>query len=148
MSGDSLLRKMQQAGRACPGHTRRVDGQWLIPEYEQLGMVITSNGMIQYRTRCTICQRDTSAVLPSKVAKMLVAQGRQFEWTRTNPPRDLPKCVHRKCEEKAEEWHHFAPRNTFGVDADDWPVEPLCRTHHREWHDRMDGYRTNQKGVA
>lgn len=133
----------------CP-HPYRSNGSWVVPETCELGIVITSTGGTQYRVRCTICGDDrNNAVLPARLVKTLVAQGRQLTWRRVNPPAErTTRCIHRTCDQFAEEWHHFAPRNTFGWDADDWPVEPLCRAHHREWHDRMDGYQTNRKRLA
>lgn len=41
------------------------------------------------------------------------------------------------CCELGSEWHHFAPYSVFREHANDWPVLPLCRRHHLEWHRKM-----------
>jgi hypothetical protein len=47
-------------------------------------------------------------------------------------------CVVSGCENTGVEWHHFAPKSKFGdVEADMWPVLPLCKEHHDKWHKVM-----------
>ena len=41
------------------------------------------------------------------------------------------------CGSRATELHHWAPRHLFGDDCWHWPTAPLCKRHHREWHDRV-----------
>ena len=35
----------------------------------------------------------------------------------------------------AVQLHHWAPREAFGMAADDWPMSPLCAKCHEEWHE-------------
>lgn len=44
-----------------------------------------------------------------------------------------PACE--RCGDAASEWHHWAPQSVF-VDSNLWPGSWLCRTCHREWHER------------
>jgi hypothetical protein len=69
----------------------------------------------------------------------------KVEWIEVRPPNVYEPCSVRGCPQPGQEWHHFAPRNTFGEEAELWPVMPLCVGHHREWHTRMDGYRWHRQ---
>lgn len=71
-----------------------------------------------------------------------------IEWHQTNEAREYEPCSVGKCQTTPTEYHHFAPRNTFGDQADEWPYLPLCRPHHVEWHQRMDGYRWHRPGIG
>lgn len=66
---------------------------------------------------------------------------------RINASYERDPCCVRGCADTDTEYHHFAPYNTFANDADNWPCLPVCRTHHREWHMRMDGYRWHARRV-
>jgi len=48
-------------------------------------------------------------------------------------------CAVTGCVGKDVEWHHWAPKEFWGADADYWPKVYLCRYHHRLWHDVMSG---------
>lgn len=110
----------------------------------QVEVVFGANGVMAVKLRCGWCRNLTGA-LPKDVV---------WEWLnpfgpvvyRTNQAAD--ECCVTTCSSVEVELHHFAPRNTFADDADDWPVMPLCREHHTEWHTRMDGYRWHRKRVA
>lgn len=116
-------------------HSRKVDDIWIRGERETIEVVRLRNGVISVKLRC-ICG-ELSGGLPKDVV---------WEWLdpfgaivfRTH---DGVQCVVATCTSEETEYHHFAPRNTFLLDADDWPILPLCPAHHREWHQRMDGYR-------
>ena len=56
-------------------------------------------------------------------------------------------CCVRDCSRSDTELHHFAPRSVFGIAADDWPVMPLCRDHHRYWHQLMGNYKLTTTGA-
>ena len=128
----------------CPyNHASRTFGEWMIPTTSEIGVVVTANGGVQYKARCIGCG-NSDAILPVRFIKQYLSDGGTFAWYRANPPKETQPCAHRDCSRPGEEWHHFAPRNTFGIEADDWPVELLCKGHHREWHNRMDGYRTHR----
>ena len=119
---------------------------WTRGENEALGILIQGNGVLKYRTRCRECQKE-STDLPNDVFNKWLA-GDQVVWMRKREPNDYPGCSVLRCPEQGTEWHHFAPRNTFTDDADSWPVLPLCRPHHVEWHTRMDGYRWHAKAAV
>jgi hypothetical protein len=45
-------------------------------------------------------------------------------------------CEHCKQLEFCEE-HHYAPKEFFGDDADNWPTGWLCVECHERWHERI-----------
>lgn len=123
--------------RFCPyAHTGAPDRVWVRGDETRVEVVAKRNGVIDVKLRCDNCGRLTGT-LPRDVV---------WEWLNPFGPMilrasDLSEpCVVAGCESRSIEWHHFAPRNTF-PDADDWPVLPLCRPHHVQWHRQMDGYR-------
>ena len=50
---------------------------------------------------------------------------------------DAPRCVVEGCQNVGSEWHHFAPKHLF-EDAEKWPKEYLCQSHHKEWHEKTN----------
>jgi len=49
---------------------------------------------------------------------------------------DVIYCI--VCDNPHIEWHHIAPQHLaaqFAPDWQDWPVIPLCKRHHKQWHD-------------
>jgi hypothetical protein len=58
---------------------------------------------------------------------------------------DLECCVI-GCQERGVEWHHFAPYYLF-EDANDWPIQPLCRRHHLEWHRKITEAKVEIRGL-
>jgi hypothetical protein len=54
-------------------------------------------------------------------------------------PWPFPVCA--VCGVEGAENHHFAPSEVFGDQAHAWPTAYLCVKHHREWHNRMIGYK-------
>ena len=124
-------------------HTTKVNGIWQQGQENQIEVVTSSNGVIVVKLRCTCGQ--LSGALPRDVV---------WEWLDPFGPvvfrsnEGAETCVIEGCTSIFIEWHHFAPRNTFREQADDWPVLPLCRPHHVEWHSRMDGYQWHRVGGA
>jgi hypothetical protein len=47
--------------------------------------------------------------------------------------RHFESCV--VCGAPATEYHHWAPRHLFGIEAEQWPGAYLCPKHHKTWHD-------------
>lgn len=137
----------------CPKrHSRKVyttpdRGEWQRGEDEELGIVVLGNGCPQIRTRCRACGA-TSGALPYSLIIPWGLKLSDFTWSRVNPPTEYPPCTVRKCPRTPTEYHHFAPYNTFGSAADAWPVMPLCKEHHIEWHQTMNGYQWNRKRIA
>lgn len=123
--------------------TRGTDNVWF--QYVQ------GNGGKKYRFRCLLCGRKSGDV-PHDLIKQWIREGvigaRDLAPPVTRAPRTYPDCSYAGCTATITEQHHFAPRNTFGSDADSWPVLPLCREHHTQWHQRMDGYRWHMRGAA
>lgn len=125
----------------------RDTGTWQRGTDDALGYIIQGNGILSYRLTCRTCGTRSSSV-PKTVAEHLVRNGTPIEWTQVNQPRSKPGCAVTGCTDPGVDNHHFAPRNTFGAEAEAWPVLPLCRRHHVEWHQRMDGYRWHARRTA
>lgn len=139
-----------RARDACTSaHSQKVypPGEWRRGDNEEFGFVVLSNGVVQFRTRCRECGH-TSTALPNGLARGWGLTAVDFTWEQINPPRDHEPCSVRDCRMTPTEYHHFAPYNTFGAAANNWPILPLCRDHHVEWHQRMNGYLWHRKGVA
>lgn len=139
-----------KASDACPErHARKDPGtrRWDTGSSSTLGYIVQGNGTISYRFTCGTCGTRSSAV-PVKVATWLINNGTPVSCTQVNEPLDYPGCTVAGCTDDGVDQHHFAPRNTFGSDAESWPVMPLCRRHHVEWHQRMDGYRWHARRSA
>ena len=132
----------------CPSaHSTPRGGHWTRGANEALGVIICSNGTRQHKMRCRTCG-TTGSPIPARQLSAWGLTPADIEWTRANAPQQYEPCVYSGCTVTPTEYHHFAPRNTFGSDADSWPCLPVCRAHHVEWHQRMDGYRWHRKGAA
>jgi hypothetical protein len=136
---------------ACPHtHTRKdyTDGvgTWIRGSAATFGVLVQGDGRAKYRARCEACGLVSTDI---PVATLREWGGADLiEWSIERPGNDYEACSVLGCDSAGVEWHHFAPRNTFGSDADLWPVLPLCHGHHAEWHARMDGYKRNAKAAA
>lgn len=128
-------------------HTRKTEGLWVRGEDERPGLITCGNGTQQVKMLCNGCGH-TSSPLPYKLVRAWGIRREDIAWEKVNEPIEYAPCVVEGCTVTPTELHHFAPRNTFGVECDLWPVSPLCREHHVEWHRRMDGYRWQRPGVA
>lgn len=61
--------------------------------------------------------------------------------------RDLPvlmpqltsRCA--RCGNRHAEQHHWAPKEIFKGEANDWPTDYLCKKCHDEWHQKMNAAR-------
>lgn len=52
-------------------------------------------------------------------------------------------CSHEMCSDTRTQLHHYFPSKIaaiFGINSDYWPVLPLCKRHHRIWHDCVTWY--------
>lgn len=57
-----------------------------------------------------------------------------------NHANDPIPCEVHGCDSEETELHHFFPRHIRGVEvASLWPVAFLCRKHHAEWHELVEG---------
>lgn len=101
-----------------------------------LGTTRKENGDLQISEWCSGCDR-------------WMAGGWSHQRLRNEhglEPADLPivndyisyadPCAYTGCDNIGSERHHYGPRAVFGDEADNWPVGPLCRPHHQEWHRR------------
>ena len=126
---------------------------WIFPKANtfELGGAIKTNGMIAFRVRCTGCG-NTSWELKKTDFAALMERGILYTWTRdAYAHADTNVCQVKGCGRTDVSFHHFAPRNVFGEEADSYPVLPLCQDHHTGpggWHDRMNGYQWKAKGIA
>lgn len=113
---------------------------------EQTEIVVHRRG-IQVKRRCTNCGTATGALPMQAVWEWIGDLGkpvvRHSDFMEPYPP-----CSYKDCVEPGADMHHFAPRNTFGEDADNWPVMPLCQPHHQEWHRRMTGYSWHARAAS
>jgi hypothetical protein len=101
-------------------------------------VIMLRNGQRQVKLRCRNCGNLVGPIPKSALAEWMADLGVPI--IRQGSDYTYPPCNYRGCQVPGEEMHHFAPRNTFGEDADNWPVMALCKAHHHEWHQRMDGY--------
>ena len=133
---------------ACPSnHARPVNGTWRLGDNERPEKLTCSNGVIQWKAVCRDCN-TTSSALPQRFAAEWLANYDGAPTTRVKPAVEHDPCCVIGCDSTDTEYHHFAPWNTFGAEANDWPVLPVCKPHHREWHSRMDGYRWHKPRTA
>ena len=58
--------------------------------------------------------------------------------------RDQPCAV---CTAPAPSDPHHLDSGVMGSKGDDWTCVPLCRTHHREYHDHGEAHMRRQHGV-
>lgn len=134
-------------------HSRKVydathpRGCWIRGDDEAFGIVFASNGQPHIKARCRHCNQ-TSSALPAAAIRAWGLTVTDLTWQQVNNPIEHEPCCVLGCGATPTEYHHFAPRNTFGVEADNWPCLPLCLPHHVEWHQKMDGYQRNRRGAA
>ena len=129
----------------CDGpHPGKYQGKWRYPVGRTAIRKFTkANGSINYELLCTVegCRFKTSSI-PNVMAEPLLAKLPILAGRHNNSGR---VCSYQGCESTHIEFHHFAPRNTFGLEAENYPIHPLCREHHHHWHQQMDGYRWQQR---
>jgi hypothetical protein len=136
---------IDQRGYCAGPHPEIHEGKWRYPKGRTaLRRFIKTNGAVNYELVCTIegC-RFKSSPIPSAGALPLAAILPVLVDRHSDPK--VTHCCYHGCESTQVEWHHFAPYNTFGVEANNFPVQPLCREHHRHWHVKMDGYQWRQR---
>ena len=107
------------------------------------------NGEARYSLYCKGCDSEHVIQTVDELARLDDRQPRGVVWVIrkyladslgvTRESRDVgeAKCAVRYCTSMETELHHFAPRNMFPDDADDWPTAYLCKVHHHLWHERV-----------
>lgn len=129
----------------CPSaHSTPTPAGWTRGANEAVEQIICADGREQFKMRCRTCNTAGGPVSPATLNAWGLHRG-HIELVRHKDARTYDPCSYRGCTTTPTEHHHFAPRNTFGADADEWPCLPLCRAHHLAWHQRMDGYRWHRK---
>jgi hypothetical protein len=113
----------------------RDTGEWRRGSASSLGVHVLPNGKRSWRDRC-VCGWESAP----PALEVVKAWGGVETWHVDDPPRPWIPCGYKGCPDEGHDLHHFAPKNTFGDDADNWITGFLCRAHHNEWHSRMDGY--------
>lgn len=139
--------------KSCPlNHSTKLyddfgRGAWRRGDDEALFVINLVSGGRHYKMACRSCGQRSGAV-PTAVVEKGWRIADQVEWEENSAPREYDPCVVKDCTVTPTEYHHFAPRNTFGAECDQWPCLPLCREHHVDWHQRMDGYSWHRKGAV
>lgn len=122
-------------------HAYKLDGQpWQRGDDDALGTHTMGNGVTHYRLRCNKCGQQSGAV-PTVLAAEWMRAGEPLAWQTAKTPNTYAPCSYQGCTNPGMHAHHTAPRNTFGPEAEHYPVVYLCQAHHTHWHQRMDGYR-------
>lgn len=124
-------------GGAAPGWCHCQESYmppWAIPETERVAAHRVTNGSIQARIICLACNGWRSYALPHGMLR--IADIATLEIVFDVAERGV--CQVRGCDELGAEVHHWAPRQYFGDEADDWPMAYLCPRHHGEWHKRIN----------
>lgn len=126
-------------------HAAKKYGCWTRGTRDEYGLLVKADGRISHRIRCIACGRLSSDVPLNQIKAWGIED---ITFTDIRPAGQYDACVVVGCEKPGVDEHHFAPRNTFGEEADSWPTAALCRKHHVEWHQRMDGYRWHRQAAA
>jgi hypothetical protein len=108
-----------------PGVHRLTYGQWQIV-----------SGRQEYGVVCTVCDKGRRAMGRKRFQAMGIDPD---ALPRFDSPWSMPYC--QKCGQPGAERHHWAPQALFD-DADQWPMDYLCRACHTRWHQVT---RTNRK---
>lgn len=131
--------------RLCP--YRHTEGSsytpWTLGGPNEVTEVIVHRRGRQVKRRCLNCGALSGAIPMQAVWNWYGALGEPV--VREGDMDPYPPCSYRGCTAPGMDEHHFAPKNTFADDADNWPVMPLCQHHHHEWHQLMDGYQWHRR---
>lgn len=137
-------------GTLCPYRNQHTWGgsryPWTLGGPQEQTEIIKHRRGIQVVRRCLNCNTRSGAIPMQAVWEWIDRLGTPV--IRYGNLASYPPCSYTECTAPGVDLHHFAPSNTFGPDADNWPVMPLCGEHHREWHRRMSGYQWNAKAAA
>jgi hypothetical protein len=129
-------------------HAGKRGGVWMQGAADIYQAVVQGNGTLQIRVRCGDC-RQNCGFLPHHVWRLWVSRGAVLTLpVEAHEPTVSEPCSYSGCTNFPTEYHHFAPSNTFGNDADNWPCAYLCRQHHHQWHRVMTGYSWHARRTA
>ena len=105
-------------------------------ESEHLAVqIITSSRSQCFSALCSSCQQYQSQWIPKGTIKKHLPDG----YTLDDIPIARFNCGERcaKCGKRGTEHHHWAPQGLF-EDANDWPMDYLCKECHDAWHEKID----------
>lgn len=138
---------IDQRGYCDSEHPGKRNGRWgCVMDRTAVRKFIKSNGSTNYELVClTPGCRFVSSPVPSDIGEHLTTRLPVLETRYSQTFGDV--CCYDGCGSTEIEWHHFAPCNVFGEEADRFPVQPLCREHHQHWHRTMDGYQWRARSV-
>lgn len=125
-------------GEQCPYvHCSKRNGWWQLGDNHEFIVIYLTNGLLQVKARCRWCKIRSGAI-PENVYREWGIEPESLP-VLTPAPTEIT-CVVDDCRTPGYEMHHFAPGAVFLHESDRWPYLPLCRPHHVEWHQRMNGY--------
>lgn len=106
----------------------------------QLVRRIAVNGASQVFWICKACgkaaENNGKAISHSELYKYGVQSLDELEIVRDYREQSEP-CAVDGCDNRAVEWHHWAPKHIFPQTAERWPKDYLCIEHHHEWHRKV-----------
>jgi hypothetical protein len=106
------------------------------------------NASFQVHVACSDCGERSGPLAKDRWAEVITMYPADIRYQDNSIHATYAACSVESCDEPGMEYHHFAPVNTFGWrEANRWPLLPLCKEHHRFWHQTMDGYRWHARGV-
>lgn len=100
--------------------------------------VIMSSGEIHVTKRCRWCKSQIGQYVGKKLITGIDIDTLPVfaDYSLNNEP-----CA--VCGARGTELHHWAPKELFPDDFEQWPKAYLCPKHHQEWHNRITiPYRT------
>jgi hypothetical protein len=127
---------------------------------DTLMALLMSDGRRQIVALCADCGHKSTAV-PQRLLTRPLDEYPIYQ-DNTGRYEAKPECAVVGCTDQQTEFHHFAPGAVFSreltdgerqdlgwywYESDLWPTAYLCVIHHREWHERMIGYRWNRPQV-
>lgn len=141
-----MSRRQQRMARCRYRHSTATNDGWIRGDNESPGILITASGQPTWKMICRGCDARSSAIPAAIAIGVWGLSLASVEWIEDRAGTvAYEPCIIPDCPDTPTEYHHFAPSNVFGAEADLWPCLPLCRPHHLEWHRRMDGYRWQAK---
>jgi hypothetical protein len=103
--------------------------QYCDGEMKHYRMIIHSGATV-VTLRCERCNKTIKGnAFVSK--KGLVVENLPL-WS--DESQNAPPCEYRGCLNKGVENHHYAPKDIFKDDAENWYQGWLCKYHHDLWH--------------
>lgn len=122
---------------------RRGHGNCSLCLRERIGLWclrINPNGNRIATLRCIVCARELRTIGAAKITDQHDRLPLWEDKTSNEP------CA--RCEStNGVEWHHWAPRHLFD-DYHRWPLSPLCRKCHEEWHRVVTPNMSSRKPAA